>query len=150
MNINRDYIFGILTAMIFSAIGMLVAAMLPNALWGPNVTYDVTRADDASSVCPGDVRTFDVLVGVSQPSVIEVNTVFANAQTHENVPAIDPIDFSGTRAYPYVTVIPQTVNWQVPALPPGDYVRITAAVSRFSDATPVFIEIPFTVKEGCP
>lgn len=147
--LNPDYLIGAATMLVFAAIGMYVAAMLPNALWPPPVTYRIVWTDDVGAVCPGETYWMGVEVEVASPSVVEVVTVFLRAADQAPMPVPEPFASVGARAYPREAVYEQLVEWTVPEVAPGDYVRVTAATAKYADSVPTFITLDFSVMEGC-
>lgn len=147
--LNQDYLIGAVTMLVFAAIGMYVATMLPNALWPPPVTYAIVWTDDVGAVCPGETYNMGVEVNVASPSVVEVVTVFLRAEDQAPMPVPEPFASVGARAYPRSATYEQLVEWTVPDIPPGEYVRVTAATAKYADSVPTFIELEFSVREGC-
>ena len=149
MAMNTDYLIGAATMLMFAAIGMYTATLLPVALRPSLVGYDIVWSDDVSAVCPGEVYRMAVRVTVHGESVLEVINVFLDAETYAPVPVTNPFFDVRLRAYPRDATYEQPISWVVPDVPPGDYIRITAATLRYADAEPTFLELPFSVKEGC-
>lgn len=146
---NTDYMIGAAVMLFFAAVGMYVATLFPSALRNSSVKYTILEQDTFSVTCPGDLHRFMVEVNIIEPSIIEVTTVFVDAKTQQVMPVENPFYLTRTRVYSRSSAYVQPITWIVPNVPPGDYLRVTAAISKYVNSKPTMIEIPFTVAENC-
>jgi len=143
-----DYGIGATIISILFAIAMIIVPMIPVALRQPPVTIDGIVVHTPMPVCPGDTVEFTSHVIINEPSIIGFWTGILDVDKNDIV--------SGTRTEGIPVVrneegeVYEDVNFVVPQLDSGDYIRIAAFAAVNSDTEPSFAMVEFTVDENCP
>lgn len=132
---------------IFAALGITFALNFPAPLRKNPVVYNQIILPEQQSYCPGEELVFELQITITEPAIIGVNEAVIYADSGDFVPGTLYTD----QAKPFVEPIPLDLqtSYIIPDLEPGEYKRITAMSSSTSDANPVFVVVPFSVRDDC-
>lgn len=142
-------VIGIFIILFVQAFGVLVYVQTVSPLPSAAVVSISPNSVELSNpnVCPGDKISYEVILSILEPSVIEAdisiismetgNTVFG---TEYSIPA---------RPRDRIEEILVPIVYTVPDLPPGDYRRVTGLSPKNRGADSAFSSVYFTVVDGC-
>jgi len=100
--------------------------------------------------CPGDVVSNTVSIDIDSPATLVVSATFLRSGAMGDTVRPQLLGDAAVVIIPSGRSITDSdIVWQVPDLPPGNYVRAISAGTLFRETTPVFRQQTFTVREGC-
>jgi hypothetical protein len=97
--------------------------------------------------CPGEVYSYASDVEITEPGIFTLHVGIMQADTKKYINStlaeMPPVPRSEAAR------IIQPVYFEIPDLPPGDYIRVAGIDADHVDSIPIFVEVPFTIREGC-
>lgn len=143
-----NFLLGVLAALFAFAIAIwLLVAFGSNLTPVPFVTTHIDNGNVALA-CPGDVQMTTVHYDLKQAMLVEVFTSYMDANKQYTYNFLEDGHF--TIPHPQPGSFIQPIKWQIPDLTPGTYVFAVSFWMRGVSAMPVYVNIPYSVREGCP
>lgn len=143
----QDIIIGALLMACFCVAAAIAVLQFPIPLRDTPIIYHAIQLPPEQTYCPGDRYVYDVDIEVTAPGIMSLHVGVKRAKdntfiqsTLKQMPSVPRSEASR---------VLQTVGFEIPDLPPDDYVRVAAIDADHVDSVPVFVEIPFTIREGC-
>lgn len=143
-----DYMIGGTMIAVLFVIAMIIVPLIPVALRPAPVTIDNVMVDTPMPVCPGDLMHWTMDIDVRERAIVGNWSVVQDADT--------------LRAYGHTRQEHQALvrflpnkwtagnHYSIPELRAGDYLLVYGMAALNSDTNPEFVQIPFSVAEGCP
>jgi hypothetical protein len=151
---NRSGWFGLAGGLLLMMVANLMLLGFIFVLPGQPVRAPVHFMDEmvglagADEACPGDVFPFDSVFRIDEPAILEIIGAIIDRETGLVVPGTEevlaprPKPFAGESVIPLAVIVPDFLE-------PGDYYSVGGVSAKNMGASPTFVVVPFTVKEGC-
>jgi hypothetical protein len=134
-----------------TAIATVAVLVVVSLVWGNfwnDVPVSVIDLDPPlANVCPGQSYDIRLRITTTRKILIVQYVSVMNPQMTEN--------YQGTQVdlpslpQPIPTSFVETIPWEVPQLPPGDYVRMMVIRSSMNSQDPLFHPESFSIGENC-
>lgn len=139
------------TAVVALLIAVILLITSLNQVYGRNPPIQVQNHDpkDLGELCPGDPYPVHNLVTIDSPVVVFYYLSTMEPDGLANIVGTQ-IPFPGF-PHPRPGTFEQAIDWVVPDLPPGRYLRVFAIRGTDGDEKPVHVENSYTIpeKEKC-
>lgn len=141
------FLFVALIVFMSASLFLVSLARMPQEPAVELVSFDYEKLD----VCPGDFVPFEIIWKVNRPSIMFVTSSHIRSANAEGDTAIPGrMQETGLLPMPLMTFVDDMdAHFDVPDLEPGDYTRVLAVGTLSEDSKPVFVMMPYTVKEDC-
>jgi len=143
----QDAVIGALIMACFVAAAAIAVLQFPIPLRDTPFVLHGIDLPEKTIYCPGELYMYASDVEVTEPGIFTLHVGIMESETRiyinstlEQLPSVPRS--AGAR-------IIQPVYFEIPDLPPGDYVRVAGVDADHVDSIPVFVEVPFTVGEDC-
>lgn len=101
----------------------------------------------AGALCPGVAYPAHSQVTITRPTMLFSYFSVMDARGNHNVSGTQIAN--GARLHPHAVTFEQTLSWEVPQLPPGDYLRVLAFRGTDGRENTLFLTMPFTIGKDC-
>ena len=143
----QDIIIGAIITMILLSITFLAMLQFPIPLRETPIDLLSVRMPEQTVYCPGERFTYVTDVAVTEPGIFTLHVGIMEAEskrfidsTLEQLPSVPRSQ---------TTRVKQPVVFEIPDLPPGNYIRVAGIDADHVDSVPIFIEVPFTIRGDC-
>ena len=143
----QDIIIGAIITMVLLAIAFLAMLQFPIPLRETPIDLLSVRVPEETVYCPGETFTYVTDAVVTEPGIFTLHVGIMEAESRKFInPTLEQLP-SVPRSQ--TSRVEQPVSFQIPDLPPGDYIRVAGIDADHVDSVPVFVEVPFTIRGDC-
>lgn len=143
----KRFWYAVLIAAITVSLATLIAVIFQTWFNDPPVEVHSLDKPSTHAICPGDVLQAKTQIDVSGPVLIfSYFSVMDETQNHNINGTQIP---NGARPHPHEASFVQMLDWTVPDLPPGKYVRELAFRGTDGRENSLFLAYPFEIGVDC-
>lgn len=145
--IGKRVAYTIVSSAITVLLGVLIAVTWRFFFNDPPITIETLDIPPVYALCPGVDYPAHNEVTVSRPVMLYSYFSVMDARGNHNINGTQVTN--GPRLHPHPATFIQMLPWEVPELPPGDYMRVLAFRGTDGRENSLFLTMPFSIGKNC-